>query len=319
MQITAPFVCLVCLGGVALAQTVLPPTAPNYELPPTTVLPPQRLGVGDLVNVSVYAAPEISRPVRIGSDGKVHIPMLTEPVPAANTMPDELATAISRQLKDDKIMVDPLVTVTVTEYMSKPVSVAGAVRHPTTFQAFGDTTLLMAISKADGLTEEAGPEVLVTSTPNGPDGARTVTRIPIKALMNGSDPSLNLRLKGGEDVSVPAAQKIYVLGNVKKPGAYNVQDSTDSSVLKALALSEGLLPYATKEAFIYRPVAGSTEKQEISVPLEDIVHRKRPDVALEGGDIFYVPDNHAKRLTATVLDRLAGFGAATASGVLIWH
>ena len=55
------------------------------------------------------------------------------------------------------------------------------------------------------------------------------------------------------------------------------------------------------------------------MPITAIVQRKSPDVPLEGGDILYVPDNHTKRLTATMLERIAGFGSTTMSGVLIWH
>ena len=50
--------------------------------------------------------------------------------------------------------------------------------------------------------------------------------------------------------------------------------------------------------------------------LDEILKRKTPDVPLEVGDVLYIPDNKGKRLTVTVLDRIAGFGASTASGAL---
>jgi polysaccharide biosynthesis/export protein len=320
MKIGVGLICLFYFASAAQTQNILPPIGPQAELPPVSVLPPQRLGVGDLVNISVYAAPELSRPVRIGNDGKVRIPMVAEPIPAVQEMPDELAASIARELKAEKIMVDPLVTVTVTEYMSRPVSVTGAVHHPITFQAYGEVSLLTAISKADGLTQDAGPYLFV-SFPPGPDGSPGMPpqQISIRSLMDGTDPSLNLRFHGGEDVRIPEAQRIYVLGNVKKPGAYAVQDAPTTSVMKALALSEGVLPFATKEAYIYRSVPGKTERQEIPVQLQAIIQRKSPDLPLQGGDIFYIPDNHGKRLTANVLERITGFGSTTMSGVLIWH
>jgi polysaccharide biosynthesis/export protein len=320
MKIGVGLMCLFCFASAAQTQNILPPIGPQAELPPVSVLPPQRLGVGDMVNISVYAAPELSRPVRIGNDGKVRIPMVAEPIPAVQEMPDELAAAIAKELKAEKIMVDPLVTVTVTEYMSRPVSVTGAVRHPITFQAYGEVSLLMAISKADGLSPDAGPYAFV-SFPPGPDGSPGMPpqQISIRSLMDGTDPSLNLRFHGGEDVRIPEAPRIYVLGNVKKPGAYAVQDAPSTSVMKALALSEGVLPFATKVAYIYRSVPGKTEKQEIPVQLLAIMQRKSPDLPLQGGDIFYIPNNHGKRLTANVLERIAGFGSSTMSGVLIWH
>jgi hypothetical protein len=40
---------------------------------------------------------------------------------------------------------------------------------------------------------------------------------------------------------------------------------------------------------------------------------------LQAKDILYIPDNTGRRVTANVLEKLAGFGSSTASGVLIWH
>jgi polysaccharide biosynthesis/export protein len=317
----------VCLSGICcLMEAQTPPVQPAAPLPPQpelpgSVLPPQRLGTGDLVNVSVYAAPELSRPVRVASDGRVRLPLLSNPIPAANKMPDDLAKSIAEELKSEQLLVDPLVSVTVTEYGSRPVVVTGAVRHPTTFQALGETTLLIALAKADGLTPEAGPDLLVSIPQTGPDGttSRSVRKIAVKSLMSGSDPNLNLQLHGGEEIRIPEAEKVYVVGNVKKPGTFPVKDGPNSSVLKALALSEGLLPFATKEAYIYRLDSATGQRQEIPVALSGIVERKSPDVVLEGGDIFYIPDNRTRRLTVTWLEKIAGFGATTASGLLIWR
>jgi len=320
---------VVCLGGICClteAQTTpapatAPPAPPPQTQPPPNVLPPQRLGAGDLVNVSVYAAPEMSRPVRVTNDGKVRLPLLNKTIPAANRMPDDVANSIAEELKAEQLLVDPLVSVTVTEYGSRPVIVTGAVRHPTTFQAYGDATLLTALAKADGLTPEAGPELVVSSLQTDANGkqTRSVQKISIKSLMSGSDPNLNIPLHGGEEIRIPEAEKVYVLGNVKKPGAFPVQDAANSSVLKVLALSEGLMPFAMKEAYIYRPDPVSGTRQEIAVPLSQIVERKSPDVVLQGGDIFYVPDNRSRRLTVSWLERIAGFGSTTASGLLIWR
>ena len=117
---------------------------------------------------------------------------------------------------------------------------------------------------------------------------------------------------------VPEAGKIFVVGNVRKPGAFAVRDATDNSVLRMVALSEGLLPFAAKEAYIYRRDEKGA-KQEIPVALEKIMQRKSPDVNLESDDVFYVPDNKTRRTTFTVIDRITAFGSATASGLLIWH
>jgi polysaccharide biosynthesis/export protein len=276
-----------------------------------TNLPALKLGTGDLIAVSVYDAPELTRTIRVEADGTIHLPLLTEGVKAAGLLPRELEAGLTQALKSEEILVDPVVKITVVEYHSRPISVMGAVRKPVTFQADGVVTLLDALSRAEGLTDDAGAEILVTQ-----DGA--VQRVAVKQLLNAADPSVNLRLTGSEEVRVPVAGKVFVVGNIRKPGAFSVRDPGDVTVLKMVALSEGLMPYSEKIAYIVRRQEGEKTK-EIPIELAKIMERKSPDVSLEIGDILYVPDNKTRRTTMSIVDRVAGFGASTASGVLIWH
>src|SRR4029079_4621810 len=146
----------------------------------------------------------------------------------------------------------------------------------------------------------------------------TVQRIPVKQLLSKADPAVNLILTGNEEIRVPVAGKIFVLGNIRKPGGFAVRDPADSTVLKMVALSEGLMPFSEKIAYIVRRREGEAP-QEIPIELAKIMERKSPDVPLEVGDILYVPDNKTRRSTMSIIDRLAGFGSATASGLVIWH
>jgi polysaccharide export outer membrane protein len=274
-------------------------------------LPVLKLQAGDLVAVSVYDAPELTRTVRVDPDGSIRLPLLAEGVKAIGLMPRELEIEVGNALKSEEILVDPIVKITVVEYHSRPISVMGAVRRPVTFQSDGTTRLLDALSRAEGFTDDAGPEVLVTQND-------AVQRIAVKRLMDGSDPALNVRLLGNEEVRVPVAGKIFVLGNIRKPGGFPIRDPADKTVLKMVALSEGLMPFSQKIAYIVRRRDGETP-QEIPIELAQIMERKSPDVTLETGDILYVPDNKTRRSTMGNLDRVAGFGSATASGLVIWH
>jgi polysaccharide export outer membrane protein len=274
-------------------------------------LPALRLHAGDLVAVSVYDAPELTRTVRVDPDGTIRLPLLSEGVKAAGLMPHELEAALGDALKSGEILVDPVVKITVVEYHSRPISVMGAVRKPVTFQSDGSVTLLDALARAEGLTDEAGPEIVVTQN-------EVVQHIAVKQLIDGADPAVNLRLLGNEEVRVPVAGKIFVLGNIHKPGGFSVRDPADKTVLKMIALSEGLMPFSQKTAYIVRRREGEAP-QEIPIELAKIMERKNPDVPLEVGDILYVPDNKSRRNTMNIVDRLAGFGSSTASGLLIWH
>ena len=276
-------------------------------------LPQQSIGANDLIAVSVYDAPELTRTVRVESDGVIHLPLLKVAIPASGMLPRKLEAAIADALKSEEIMVDPVVKVTIVEYYSRPISVAGAVRKPLTFQATGNVTLLEALSRAEGLSTEAGQEILVSRN----DGI--TRRISVRALIDAADPAMNVRLFGGEEIRVPEASKIYVVGNVKRPGAFPMRDTADTSVLKLLALAEGLSPYSAKLAYIYRRNPDGAAKQEIEIELDKIMKRKSPDVPLQADDVLYIPDNTGRRATASAIEKImlltGSIGAAAIYGV----
>lgn len=306
---------------LALVASVHGQPAATAETQPAVVaLPVEKIGPDDLVSVAVSDIPQLSRTFRVGPDGTLKLPLLKTRITATGKVPLELEKDIAQALADEQILVQPVVTVSVSEYRSRPVSVVGAVKRPATFQALGYVTLLDALTKAEGLSPEAGHEILVSAVRRDDEQSRPdVRRIPVKELLDGTDPALNIRLYGGEEIRVPEAGRVYVVGNVRKPGAFAVSDGAETTVLKLLALSEGLLPYACKQAFIYRQAPGVPGKIEIPVELSRITSRKSPDVQLEAKDILYIPDSKSKRATITTLERLAGFGATTASGLLIWR
>ena len=309
-------VAVLLLSASSFAQ-VQPVTTQN--------LPAHKIHPNDLVGVSVYGEPELTRTVRVGADGTIRLPMLRDKIKADGLMPEELEQAIVASLKTQEILVDPFVTVTVAEYNNSrlPISVAGAVRTPTTFQPVEKITLLEAITRAGGLAPDAGSEILVTgpTSPAAPGTPATnavtlVRRIQVKSLIETADPAANVALEGGEEIRVPEVGKIYVVGNVKVPGAFPVQDPSGTSILKVLALTQGLAPYATNEAYIYRREAGTTSKNEIPVDLKKIMDRKSPDVPLMANDVLYVPDAHKRRATVSVFEKVALLGGIALSAII---
>ena len=257
------------LAASAQEPLVIPRPPVSVE-PAGTNLPAQRIGPDDLIGLSVYDSPEFTRTIRVGPDGTIRLPMLKKRIQVDGLMPSELETAIAAALVDEKLLVDPFVTVTVVEYHSRPISVVGAVRKPITFQAIGVVTLIDALTRAEGLTEEAAGEILLSRT--DPDGRRTLSeRIPYRQLIDAADPNLNVRLTGGEEIRVPTVNRIFVIGNVKKPGAFPVTESSNMTVLKAIALCEGLAPFSDKIAYIQRTGDQPGAKSEIEVELKKIV------------------------------------------------
>jgi polysaccharide biosynthesis/export protein len=283
------------------------------------VLPAQTIGADDLISIVVFDCVELSRTFRVSSDGTLALPILGR-VAAAGLMPVELEEKLTQHLKSTQTMVDPIVNVSVAEYRSKPVSVVGAVRAPITFQAMSDTNLLGAITRAGGLAPDAGPEIIVTrrATKDGGLSGATVQRVSVRKLME-SDSVANVRLEGGEEVRVPEIGKIFLTGNVRTPGSFAMQDNSETTILKALALSQGTLPYSDKTAYIYRKDPLTGQRAEIPVPLQQIMARKSPDVIVYADDIIYIPENHGRKLAGETLDRLTGTGGSVASALVLRH
>jgi polysaccharide export outer membrane protein len=83
-----------------------------------------------------------------------------------------------------------------------------------------------------------------------------------------------------------------------------------------MALTQGLAPYATNEAYIYRREGGANSKNEIPVDLKKIMDRKSPDVPLMADDVLYIPDAHKRRTTVSVLEKIAILGGVAVSALI---
>ena len=292
---------------------------PSASMTQVGSLPVQRVGPDDLLSISVSDCPELTKNFRVTSNGTLVLPLLKERIQASGKMPGEIESELSVALVKEQLLVQPVVSVSVAEYRSLPVSVLGAVRRPITFQAAGGVSLLDALTRADGLSADAGSEILV-SHPHaaGTPGGDLIQRISVKQLIDGADPSLNVRLNGGEEIRVPSAGRVYVIGNVKRTGVFPIEDGNDTTVLKVIAQSEGLLPYTNKDAVIYRREAGKNDRSEIPVQLTRVMEHKSPDVRLQANDILYIPDSRSKRISAETIRTITGFGVSAGTGLLIW-
>ncbi len=302
---------LLLLASFCFGQGVQFAAPPRSSPPPSGEnLPAQKIGANDLIAVSVYDSPEMTRTVRVGAEGSIRLPMVKKAIKAEGLMPTELEEAIVSELKAEQLILDPVVTVTMSEYHSHPISVVGAVRSPVNFQASTPVTLIDAITRAGGLDKTAGLEILVTR-------GKVTQRIPAKALIDASNPDLNILLIGGEEVRVPEIGKVFVVGMVKKPGVFPIQDDSETTVLQMLALAEGLQGIHSDQAYIYRR-EGNGSKNEVVVNLKDLIARKTPDVALQANDILYIPENRNRKIALAALEKILLFGSTAGATALAY-
>lgn len=309
--LSIPATVLLALSAASAQESTLPKALGQVD---SSNLPIQKIGKEDLLNVQVLQMPEISRSYRVNDGGLIRMPMIKEQIKVDGLFPSEIETAIADEFRKEELLVDPFVTVTVAEYHSHPISVTGAVKNPTVFQAIGTINLLEALAKAGGPSENAGGELIITR-PNGNTGVQSSQRIPIRALIDGSDPSLNVLLNGGELIRVPQIGTIVVTGNVHLSGVYPVQDTGTTTILTAIAQAQGLGDFKPPKVYVYRPDEQGV-KHEIPVDLRSILQRKKPDVTLQARDVLYVPDNTLKKNLNTAITAATGLGVqATAVGL----
>ena len=316
-KLTVAIVMVPTLISIATAAQRLSSPQPGPVSPATPVaiggsnLPFQPIGASDLVRLTVDDSPELSQTFRVDQHGYLNLPLLNKPIPAAGLMPDALRDKIAAALRAQHLLVNPVVDVSVVEYRSRDVTVAGAVKTPMTIQELGDLRVLGALSQAGGLLPEAGPEIIVEQA-NG-----SAQRISVRQLFDGLHPQLNIPVTAGAQIRVPQCEQVFVVGDVKRPGAFPYQDMHDTTVLKLLALSGGLDSFSRNKAYIYRTESGNVQKTEIEVPLKRILDRKSEDVKLAPNDILYVPINGKLKASASVLNHVTGMGNAAVSAA-IW-
>ncbi len=289
------FVLLCALVGLAQNRTAI-------EQQRSAAAEDYLLGPNDLLAVSVYDFPDLSRELRISEDGLISLPLLKESILAAGRSRKELEQAIAAALQAQGIVNSPQVTVFIKEYRARVVTVVGAVRAPMAYHLMGPTPLVELISRAGGLTDDAAEEITLTV------GA-AAHKLPVKALLDG-EPTANVLLQGGETVHVPRAGIVYVVGAVRRPGGFVLRSQQPLTVVKALALAEDLKPTAAREkAVIVRSLAGR-QKQEIPVDLKRILARKADDPVLQANDVLFVPDSTGKKALWRGIESAIGIGSS---------
>ncbi len=118
-----------------------------------------RVGAGDLLEISVMEAPELSRAARISESGQISMSLLGV-IPAAGKTPTELESLLELLLRR-RYMIDPHVSVFVKEMQSHSVAVLGAVKKPGLYQLRAPKRLVEVLSMAEGLADDAGDTVLI--------------------------------------------------------------------------------------------------------------------------------------------------------------
>jgi len=253
------------------------------------------IGPNDLLSISVLESADLSRDVRVASDGTIGLPLLAEHPHVAGLTLSQAESLLKKKYQESGILNDPNITISLKELESKPVTVTGAVHLPGVFQVSGQVRLLRLLSMAGGLSEGAGNSIQIIHE-GRPDAPDQITSVSTAGLMAGV-PEANVTVRGGDTVNVLPAGAVYVLGAVSKPGRYLLPfDTEQTRVLNVLALAGDTTRTAKlSQCVLLRKKSASNDVEQIPVDLKKIRAQQQDDVMVRASDVLYIPDSNAKR------------------------
>lgn len=312
--------------GACASKPVAPPTeaaaesapqaasaaapAVNTAEPASPPIVPYRIGRDDVLQISVYGQDDLDITQKVRPDGVISFPTVGEVEAAGLTVP-ELRSYLASRLA--RYFADPQVTVIVTEFRSRTLSVVGEVAKPGVHPLSAQTRLLDAIAMAGGLKVEAdlGRARLVR---NG-----TALPIDFEKLVRGGDLAENVSIAPGDTLVIPSAQdrRVVVLGSVMMPTVVSLRDRT--TVLEAIAMAKGFAPGAARGDVLV--VRGTRENPVLfKIDTQDVVSGSDPakNIELAAGDVVYVSKSTWKNTVELFQDFQAILEPARSIGSTFW-
>jgi polysaccharide biosynthesis/export protein len=259
-------------AALAQAQSASPTQRPDYVV-----------GAQDVLKVSVFDEPQLSGTFRVDTDGSFTYPFVGRVKAVGQTL-RAIEAELAKMLGDGYVR-NPQVSIEVEQFRSRSIFVVGEVRSPGRIPLSGDMTLIEALAQAGSTTATAGSELLIlhavdprAEQPQGESGAipaSRTTRVDLTDLQSGKLAS-NIVLREGDTIFVPKAERFFVTGHVRNPGAFTWERGI--TVLQAMSLAGGLSDRGSNRGIkVIRIVGG--QKKELSVKLTDL---------LEAGDTLVV-------------------------------
>jgi len=155
------------------------------------------IGAEDVLEISVWQEPNVSRSVPVRPDGKISIPLVND-IQAAGLTPMQLAASVTQML--ERFLNKPQVTVTVMAINSQKIFVVGEVNRPGPLPLLPRMTVLQAISTAGGVTQFADQKHAYVMRHEGEKDS--TYPLSYRDLLHGGMRG-NIVLKSGDTIVVP--------------------------------------------------------------------------------------------------------------------
>jgi polysaccharide export outer membrane protein len=173
---------------------------------PSSLTPEYRVAPGDVLQVFVWKEPDLSREVRVRTDGFLTVPLLGD-VFAVGKTPRALAAELGDQL--GQLVTSPVVTVTLASSSALRFFVVGQVRKAGEFPLLGQTTVMQALALAGGFQEYAKTDEIkilrqgLTVTDGRVRTLKITLAVNYKALAQGQNLAQDVPLMPGDVIVVP--------------------------------------------------------------------------------------------------------------------
>ncbi len=258
------------------------------------------IGANDIINITIFAGGEKQHDadLTVSSHGTINAPFIGT-IKAEGLTPSQLEMKIAEPLIED-YFVDPKVNISIKEYHSLHYYISGAVNKPGMYVTHTEATLLELIAKAEGVLPERGnlAYIMRSSKDEGKTGEELSHSEPIKVdlqrLLDKGDMSSNPVLMPGDVIYIPlnkaldlAESKVYVEGEVRRPGIYDYQPGM--TAMNACIMAGGFDRFAAPNRT--RVVRKKDDGLEIiKINLNHVKNGEIPDLELKPGDRVHVPE-----------------------------
>jgi len=288
--------CLLLCGQTSCAQEAAgTATAPAEEQSPARQhsspmanSPAIDIGPGDLLDIEVFDTPELSTHVRVTQDGFANLPVIGR-IELSGLNADQAARAIEDEFQRRNLLLEPHVTVFITEYASQGATVSGEVRQPGIYPTLGKRRLLDMLAIAGGLSATAGKNVSIIHR----DDPEHPQNIALQARPDHLGAQLNPEIFPGDTIVVAKAGVVYIVGDVAKAGGFLVDNNEPLSTAQALSLAGGPNRTASlSKTRLIRKVDGG--RQEYVLDLAKLLKGEQADLPLKDGDILWIPSSQFK-------------------------
>lgn len=246
---------------------------------------------GDEVRFNVLGHADLSFEARVPSEAEISFPLIGKVRLVGRTL-EEVRRDIAERLGKD-YLVDPDVTIFVKAYSRKTVYLLGAVSKPQEYEVPSGrvVTLLQTIAQAGGFLEEAAKHQ-VTIFRQREIGSSDRISIPVNVVGLQEGREKDPVVIPDDVIFVPSREKVFVLGQVSKPGGYVVDADHGLLASQAISLAGGFTRIGNDSnvRLIRRHKDGARKTYVLNLSRVVSGHPE-DDVPLQPGDVLFVPES----------------------------